>query len=144
MKFIISIFFLFYFSTASASNSFESVFEGLVCLRCHDLKTPGTGPSFEMISLKYADDPTALNDLTQVVLKGGIGHWSDEVPMPPISDIDETEAKKLVSWILSEARSASVEQSQKSQWPLLNIIIIAAIVLVIMITLIFKLRNQKA
>lgn len=70
------------------------------CMACHSVDRKIMGPSFKQIAAKYAGDKEAVNRLTTKVIKGGSGTWG-AAAMPPNEQVTETEAKKLVVWILS-------------------------------------------
>jgi cytochrome c len=61
------------------------------------------GPAFRDIGSRYAGDATAAERLAQRVRKGSTGAWGP-VPMPPQSQLSETDALALVRWILEGAR----------------------------------------
>lgn len=70
------------------------------CLACHAIDKKVIGPSYKDVAAKYAGQKDAPAKLTQKVLKGGAGAWG-AVPMPANPQVNEAEAKQLVSWILS-------------------------------------------
>jgi cytochrome c len=71
------------------------------CLACHDLNNQKIGPSFIAIARKYADQKGVADKLVQKVLEGGTGVWGD-IPEPASKTmgVTETDARKLVKWIL--------------------------------------------
>jgi cytochrome c len=70
------------------------------CLACHAVDKKVVGPAYKDVAAKYAGDKTAVDKLTQKVMKGGSGVWGP-VPMPANPQVTEAEARKLVTWILS-------------------------------------------
>ncbi|HEY8048799.1 MAG TPA: c-type cytochrome [Ramlibacter sp.] len=70
------------------------------CLTCHSVDKKVVGPAYKDVAAKYKGDKTAVDKLTQKVMKGGSGVWGP-VPMPANTQVSEAEAKKLVQWILS-------------------------------------------
>jgi cytochrome c len=70
------------------------------CLTCHSVDKKVVGPAYKDVAAKYAGDKTAVDKLTQKVMKGGSGVWG-QVPMPANPQVTEAEAKKLVQWILT-------------------------------------------
>ena len=70
------------------------------CLTCHSVDKKIVGPAYKDVAAKYKGDKTAVDKLTQKVMKGGSGVWG-QVPMPANPQVSEAEAKKLVQWILS-------------------------------------------
>jgi cytochrome c len=69
------------------------------CMACHAMENKVVGPAFKDVATKYAADKGAEDRLTQKVLKGGGGVWGT-MPMPANTQLDETEARTLVRWIL--------------------------------------------
>ncbi len=89
------------------------------CLTCHSVESgkPGPkgmdpiGPAWQDVAKQYHGKPGAQDFLTRVVLEGSSpysSHWKGKVSglaMPPnASAIKETDARLLVSWILSLAQ----------------------------------------
>ena len=70
------------------------------CLACHAVDKKVLGPAYKDVAAKYAGDKTAVAKLTEKVLKGGSGVWGP-VPMPANAQVNEAEAKQLVTWILT-------------------------------------------
>ena len=70
------------------------------CMACHAIDKKVIGPSYKDVAAKYAGQPDAVAKLAQKVMKGGSGVWGP-VPMPANTQVNETEAKQLVQWILS-------------------------------------------
>jgi cytochrome c len=71
------------------------------CMACHAVDKKVVGPSYKDVATKYAGQKDAVDKLAQKVLKGGSGVWGP-VPMPANAQVNEAEAKKLVSWILTQ------------------------------------------
>ncbi|MDP4286122.1 MAG: ThuA domain-containing protein [Bacteroidota bacterium] len=74
----------------------------LDCQSCHKIAEKSIGPAFTSVSERYQKDPEALARLAQKVINGGSGSWG-EVPMAAHPDLNENDAKQIVSWILSLA-----------------------------------------
>ena len=70
------------------------------CMACHAVDKKVLGPAYKDVAAKYKDDKGAVAKLTEKVLKGGSGVWGP-IPMPANAQVNEAEAKKLVTWILS-------------------------------------------
>ncbi len=87
---------------AAASPAFaqQDLAQSKNCLTCHAVDKKVVGPAYKDVAAKYAGDKTAVDKLTQKVMKGGSGVWGP-VPMPANPQVTEAEAKKLVTWILS-------------------------------------------
>lgn len=70
------------------------------CMACHAIDKKVVGPAFKDVAAKYAGQKDAVDKLSQKVIKGGSGVWGP-VPMPANPQVNEAEAKQLVTWILS-------------------------------------------
>ena len=71
------------------------------CMACHAVANKLVGPSYKDIGAKYAGQADAVDKLSSKVIKGGSGVWGP-VPMPANSQVSADEAKKLVTWILTQ------------------------------------------
>ncbi|MBI5718360.1 MAG: c-type cytochrome [Burkholderiales bacterium] len=86
------------------------------CITCHSLEPggkgpdglPPVGPAWKDVAVKYKGAKDAQAQLTRTVLMGSSpyeSHWKGKVSglaMPPNKvAISETDAKKLVAWILA-------------------------------------------
>jgi cytochrome c len=85
------------------------------CFACHTLKHKATadgglpiGPAWEDVAAQYKGKPGAADFLTRIVLEGSnpySSHWKNKaagLAMPPNAvAINEGDARRLVSWILS-------------------------------------------
>lgn len=71
------------------------------CMACHAVDKKMVGPAYKEVAAKYAGQKDAEAKLVQKVLKGGSGVWGP-VPMPANAQVNEADAKKLVSWILAQ------------------------------------------
>ena len=69
------------------------------CLACHSVGTAVVGPALKDIAKKYAGDKEAPAALAAKIRAGGGGVWG-AVPMPANPQVNEAEAKTLVTWIL--------------------------------------------
>jgi cytochrome c len=85
------------------------------CMACHSVLPaakradglPPIAPAWRDIALKYRDDPSASDRLTQTVMTGSdpqARHWSGKVgatAMPPnAAVISASDARMLVNWLL--------------------------------------------
>jgi cytochrome c len=99
MKYLMPILTAFaFFSTPAMAD--EALAKSKNCLACHQVASKVVGPAFKDVAKKYAGDKTALDKLTTKVMKGGAGVWGT-MPMPANTQVNEAEAKKLVTWVLS-------------------------------------------
>ena len=71
------------------------------CMACHAVANKLVGPSYKDIAAKYAGQKDAVDKLSIKVIKGGSGVWGP-VPMPANTQVTPDEAKKLVTWVLSQ------------------------------------------
>jgi cytochrome c len=70
------------------------------CMACHAVDKKVVGPAFKDVAAKYKGDKAAADKLASKIVKGGSGVWG-AVPMPANPQVNEAEAKKLASWVLS-------------------------------------------
>lgn len=86
------------------------------CIACHSIEPGNTGPeglapigpAWQDVAERYKNDRSAAKTLTKTVLEGNnayLSHWKGKVSgisMPPNAvAIKETDARKLVNWILA-------------------------------------------
>lgn len=69
------------------------------CYICHANEQAKTGPAFTDVAARYRGDSKAAAKLTAVVRNGrhGSGPW----PMPPLPQVPNADATKMVEYILS-------------------------------------------
>ncbi|MDP9042283.1 MAG: PQQ-dependent sugar dehydrogenase, partial [Bacteroidota bacterium] len=72
----------------------------LDCKSCHNENLKSVGPSFIQVSEKYDKQKGASKYLSEKVMKGGSGVWGD-VPMSAHPDINQTDLKQIITYILS-------------------------------------------
>ena len=82
-----------------AAQANEELAKKSGCLACHAADKKLVGPSYKDIAAKYAGQKDAVDKLSQKVIKGGVGAWG-QIPMPANAQVNDAEAKKLVTWIL--------------------------------------------
>ena len=70
------------------------------CMACHAVDKKLVGPSYKAVAEKYAGQKDAASKLALKVMKGGAGVWG-AIPMPANTQINEADAKALVTWILA-------------------------------------------
>ncbi len=70
------------------------------CLTCHAVDKKLVGPAYKDIATKYKGNKDAPAALATKVIKGSAGAWGP-VPMPANAQVNEAEAKQLVTWILN-------------------------------------------
>ena len=108
--------------SALASEQGDNEMNGLAkasgCYICHSVESrkPSAqevlpfGPAWKDIANKHKGQADAVDRLTRIVLQGtgsgpGVGHWKGKAAgvdmLPNAVEINEADAKRLVSWILS-------------------------------------------
>ncbi len=70
------------------------------CMACHGVDKKIVGPAFKDVAAKYKADASAADKLAVKIIKGGAGVWG-AVPMPANPQVNEADAKKLATWVLS-------------------------------------------
>ena len=78
----------------------EAMAKAKNCMACHAIDKKVVGPAYKDVAAKYKGDAGAVDKLAAKVKAGGKGVWG-EIPMPP-NNVTPDEAKKLVTWILSQ------------------------------------------
>lgn len=78
----------------------EALAKAKNCMACHAVDKKLVGPAYKDVAAKYKGDAGAVDKLAAKVKAGGKGAWG-EIPMPP-NNVTPDEAKKLVTWILSQ------------------------------------------
>ncbi len=82
----------------------------LDCKSCHSEVLKSVGPSFMMVSEKYAKQKGAAKYLTEKVMKGGSGVWGD-VAMSAHPDINQGDLKQIIDYVLSLSNKDVVRKS---------------------------------
>jgi cytochrome c len=72
------------------------------CFSCHAVKSKLAGPSYQEISLKYANTKVNRDLLVNHIKNGSRGIWGNEV-MPTHPEIKDTIIRQMVKWILTYA-----------------------------------------
>ena len=70
------------------------------CMVCHAVDKKLVGPAYKDVAAKYAKDKGSVDLLAAKIMKGGSGVWGP-VPMPANPQVNEAEAKKLATWVLT-------------------------------------------
>ena len=79
----------------------EALAKSKNCMACHAVDKKLVGPSYKDVAKKYAGDTKAADMLATKIIKGGSGVWG-AIPMPANTQVNEAEAKKLATWVLSQ------------------------------------------
>lgn len=78
----------------------EALAKSKNCMACHAADKKLVGPAYKDIAKKYAGNAKAVDMLAAKILKGGSGVWG-AIPMPANPQVNEADAKKLATWVLS-------------------------------------------
>lgn len=70
------------------------------CVACHTIDKKLVGPAYKDVAQKYAGQKDAVAKLTAKIMKGGSGVWG-AIPMPANTQVNEAEARKLATWVLT-------------------------------------------
>ena len=71
------------------------------CKACHAVDKKLVGPSYKDVAAKYAGQKDAVDKLAAKIIKGGSGVWGP-IPMPPNAQVNEADAKKLATWVMTQ------------------------------------------
>ena len=71
------------------------------CMACHAVDKKLVGPSYKDVAAKYAGQKDAVDMLAGKIIKGSAGVWGP-IPMPANAQVNEADAKKLATWVLSQ------------------------------------------
>lgn len=71
------------------------------CMACHAVDKKLVGPSYKDVAAKYAGQKDAVDKLSVKIMKGSAGVWGP-VPMPANANVNEADAKKLATWVMSQ------------------------------------------
>jgi len=85
---------------AGQAQADEALAKAKNCMSCHAIDKKLVGPAYKDVAAKYKGDKGAVDKLAAKVKAGGKGAWG-EIPMPP-NNVTDDEAKKLVTWVLSQ------------------------------------------
>jgi len=82
----------------------KNLTQSLDCKACHTETERSIGPSYREVAMRYQQDQNAVSHLTSKIIKGGSGVWG-EANMPAHSNMKESEARQIVTWIRSLAET---------------------------------------
>ncbi len=85
---------------AGQAHADEALAKAKNCMSCHAIDKKLVGPAYKEVAAKYKGDKGAVATLAAKVKAGGKGVWG-QIPMPP-NNVTDDEAKKLVTWVLSQ------------------------------------------
>jgi cytochrome c len=72
------------------------------CFNCHGAKTKLIGPSFDLVAQRYRGNSSAVDSLTNRIVKGSTGVWGD-LKMPPHPQLTREQVNEIVRWILADS-----------------------------------------
>ena len=78
----------------------QALAKAINCMACHAVDKKLVGPSYTEVAKKYADQKDAVDKLATKITKGGSGAWG-AIPMPANPQVNDADAKKLATWVLS-------------------------------------------
>ena len=87
-------------SVAAPAMADEALAKSKNCMACHAVDKKLVGPAYKDVAKKYAGQKDAEATLVTHVMKGSKGVWGP-VPMPANANVNEAEAKQLVTWVMS-------------------------------------------
>ncbi len=93
----------------STQGNVEALATSSGCNNCHQLDVKTVGPALRDIGTKHANDPRAVQILTDKILNGSNGVWGP-IPMPANEGVSEENAVILANWILSLSPTTPVTQ----------------------------------
>lgn len=88
----------------------KSLIQSLDCKGCHKEAEKSIGPAYMAVSQRYQKNSEAVPHLVNKIIKGGAGVWG-EVAMPAHPTLPESDARQMVSWILSLADGGKKQAS---------------------------------
>ena len=100
-------------SSSSSMPKGEHIAKGSDCFSCHAVNHKVVGPAFQTIAKKFAGKQGAESTLAHAIQHGEVGTFG-KIPMPAHPKISDSQAKEIVSWILSLKSSSSSSSSSSS------------------------------
>lgn len=88
---------------AAAVNDVKPLLSKNSCTACHGLKNKVVGPGFNEIAAKYKTKADAESYLAAKIKAGGSGVWG-AVPMPPQTQLKDSDVKAIAAWIVAGAK----------------------------------------
>ncbi|VVD60753.1 Cytochrome c-551 [Pandoraea iniqua] len=89
--------------TAAVTSPAATLADKNGCLACHGVTDKKIGPAFSEVATKYHGQSDATEKLVAKIRAGGAGNWGS-MPMPPQSQVAETDVRTMVDWILRGAQ----------------------------------------
>ena len=88
------------FATAQEIEDGKMLISKSDCLACHKPDEKLVGPPYSAVAGKYPQNQNSVNELSKKIISGGSGVWGS-VPMAPHPAITQTDAEKMIKYILS-------------------------------------------
>lgn len=79
------------------------------CLNCHSIQQKLSAPSFRDIFKRYGNSPTSIRYLSEKIIKGSKGSWSDSQQMPAHPELKATDAASIAKLILEYGTDKDLE-----------------------------------
>lgn len=86
-------------TSVGLANNSSALLDQYQCNRCHAIDSRVIGPAYRDIANRYRGQDV-VRALSNLVISGGQGNWG-EVPAPPMRQLSNSDAERLVRWILS-------------------------------------------
>ncbi|NND70543.1 MAG: DUF1080 domain-containing protein, partial [Rhodothermales bacterium] len=80
------------------------------CTICHNAEVKTVGPSWQAIAVRYDRSEATKNRLATRIIEGGSGIWGEAL-MTPHPDLSESDARRMVDYILAYTDSADDQSS---------------------------------
>jgi glucose/arabinose dehydrogenase/cytochrome c551/c552 len=78
----------------------KNLTQSMDCKTCHKENEKSIGPAYKDVAARYGKDQDVFITLSDKIIKGGSGVWG-EVNMPAHAALKESEARQIITWILS-------------------------------------------
>lgn len=93
-------------AAALPAQASETLARKNACMSCHSIDKKIVGPAFKDISAKLSKEKDGEARAIKSMTQGSKGQWSP-VPMPPMKNLKEEDAKLLAKWIVDGAKKDS-------------------------------------
>jgi cytochrome c len=88
-------------STIESGSLGKTLIESSDCKACHQRNKKSIGPTYEVISKKYAGRTGSLEKLTSKIIEGGGGVWGTEHVMAAHPQLGRQDVQEMVKYIFS-------------------------------------------
>lgn len=90
--------------------SAKNIIGSFDCQACHTINSTSIGPAYTAVAERYQDSTDVEPYLADQIINGSSGVWGDRA-MPAHSELSETDARRIVSWILSLNEDGQARES---------------------------------